>query len=238
MILAMLMLLLPASVAAWMMPVVFWPVQQLAGLLMAWVHWIQMWPHAQLLTGHPQPWVVLMLAVALLPWALPALQPWRWRALLLLLLTTLVQARVQLSDGVTLLEQWGRQWLIARHQGRAAFVVSHGDRHSCRLAQQLGHGLGHQRLDWVVVLDPVATDDIGCWSKLAHTVQSQQQGRPALLPGQRLQSPGLMFRPVPGHHRRWSLRVNRRSYFLKQSSGGALRCDNAGEAFGEVAEPG
>ena len=38
------------------------------------------WPHAQLLTGHPQPWVVLLVVLALLPWALPSLQRWRLRS--------------------------------------------------------------------------------------------------------------------------------------------------------------
>ena len=38
--------------------VLAWHVQQLAGLLIALVHWISHWPAAQLLTGHPKPWVV------------------------------------------------------------------------------------------------------------------------------------------------------------------------------------
>jgi competence protein ComEC len=45
-------------------------VQQLAGLLIALVHWISHWPAAQLLTGHPQPWVVLMMAFGLIPWVI------------------------------------------------------------------------------------------------------------------------------------------------------------------------
>ena len=38
--------------------VLAWHVQQLAGLLIALVHWISHWPAAQLLTGHQQPLVV------------------------------------------------------------------------------------------------------------------------------------------------------------------------------------
>ena len=80
---------------------------------------------------------VLVVVLAFLPWALPALQRWRWRAFPLFLLATLVQAGVQLSDEVMLVQQWGRQWLLARHQGRAALMSSHGDLLSCQLAQQL-----------------------------------------------------------------------------------------------------
>ncbi|WP_413430426.1 ComEC/Rec2 family competence protein [Synechococcus sp. Cu2B8-bc1011] len=238
MILALLTLMLPTAIAALVMPVLVSPVQQLASLLIALVHWISSWPHAQLLTGHPQPWVVLVVVLALLPWALPSLHHWRCRAFPLLLLATLVQASVQLSDELVMVRQWGRQWLLARHQGRAALISSHGDLLSCQLAQQLGHGYGHPRLDWVVVMDPVASDHSRCWTELAHTVRAEHQGEPPLLPGQRLQSPGLMLRPMGGQDRRWYLRVNGQSHRLRQSSGGALRWDDAREAFGEVAEPG
>ena len=182
--------------------------------------------------------MVVFLVLALLPWALPSLQRLRWRAFPLLLLATLVQASVQLSDEVVVVQQWGRQWLLARHQGRAALISSHGDLLSCQLAQQLGHGYGHRRLDWVMVMDPVASDHIDCWTTLAHTVRAEHQGQPPLLPGQRLQSSGLMLRPLHGHDRRWHLRVNAQLHQLKQSGRGALRLDNASEAFGEVAEPG
>ena len=228
MILALLTLMLPTAIAALVMPVLVWPVQQLASLLIALVGWMSVWPHAQLLTGHPQPWVVLLVILALLPWALPSLQRWRWRAFPLLLLATLVQASVQLSNDVMLVQQWGRQWLLARHQGRAALISSHGDLLSCQLAKQLGHGYGHRRLDWVVVMDPVASDHIDCWTELAHTVRAEHHGQPPLFPGQRLQSPGLMLRRLRGQDRHWSLRVNGQSHPLKQSSGGALRWKNAG----------
>ena len=105
---------------------------------------------------------------------------------------------------------------------------SHGDLLSCQLAKQLGHGYGHRRLDWVVVMDPVASDHIDCWTELAHTVRAEHHGQPPLFPGQRLQSPGLMLRRLRGQDRHWSLRVNGQSHPLKQSSGGALRWKNAG----------
>jgi len=77
MTLALLILMLPTAIAAVVMPVLVWPVQQLALLLIALVGWMSGWPHAQLLTGHPQPWVVLLVVLALTPWALPSLQRWR-----------------------------------------------------------------------------------------------------------------------------------------------------------------
>ena len=49
-----------------------WPVQQLAGALIVLVNWISRWPAAQVLTGRPQFWLVLLLAAVLLPWLLPA----------------------------------------------------------------------------------------------------------------------------------------------------------------------
>ena len=40
-----------------------WPLQLLAELLIALVHWISSWPGAQLLTGHPPLAVVLMVSL-------------------------------------------------------------------------------------------------------------------------------------------------------------------------------
>ena len=77
-------------------------------------------------------------------------------------------------------------------------------------------------------MDPVASEQIDCWTELAHTVRAEHQGQPPLLPGQRLQSPGLMVRPLHGQDRRWNLRVNGQIHRLKQSSGGALGWDHAG----------
>ena len=111
--------------------------------------------------------------------------------MLLLLLVVCVQIGFQLRDDLVCVEQWGRQWLVLRHRGRAAMVSSHGDALSCRIAKRLSQGLGHRRLDWIAVLDPVGIDRQACWTSLAHILQAQQSGRFPLLPGQRLQSDGL-----------------------------------------------
>jgi len=191
MALALTLLILPAGLAALLLPWLIWPVAKLAGLLIALVLWISTWPYAQLLTGRPQPWVVLLLLLGLLPWCLPALARLRWRALPLVLLAVIVQASVQLKDGLVVVGQWGRHWVLARHQGRAALVSSHGDGLSCALARRLSEAHGHRRLDWVAVLDPVASSQQRCWRSLARTVLAEHQGQSPLQPGQRLASAGL-----------------------------------------------
>ena len=55
-------MLLPAAA----LPLLAWPVAQLAALLITLVSWISHWPAARLLTGHPQPWVVALLVLGVL----------------------------------------------------------------------------------------------------------------------------------------------------------------------------
>ena len=93
-LLALLSLFLPSGPLL----VLSWPVSQLAGVLIGLVRWISQWPAAQLLTGHPQPWVVALLAVGLIPWLLPDLAKRRRLALLPLLLAVLVQGVMQCRD--------------------------------------------------------------------------------------------------------------------------------------------
>jgi competence protein ComEC len=171
--------------------VLAWPVQQLAGLLIALVHWISHWPGAQLLTGHPQPWVVLMMAFGLIPWVISSHRGLRGFGVVTLLSAVFLHAVVQLGDGVVVASRFGRHWLLARHRGRAALVSTHADPQSCRVAKQLAHAHGHRRLDWIVLLDPVASEAMGCWTLMAEHVQAPHQGQLPLLKGQRLRSDGL-----------------------------------------------
>ena len=46
-------------------------------------------------------------------------------------------------------------------------MSTHGDARSCRMAKKLAAVHGHARLDWVLLLDPVATDVLACWQALA-----------------------------------------------------------------------
>ena len=96
-------------------------------------------------------------------------------------------------------------------------LSSHGDDLSCRIATRLGHGLGHQRLDWIAVLDPVGIDQQVCWNALAHTLQVEQRGSFPLTPGQRLQSDGLSI-GISDQRGRWlNVRFGTRVQRLRRS---------------------
>ena len=222
--LALTLLILPAWLSGVLLPWLIWPVAKLAGLLTALVFWISGWPYAQVLTGRPQPWVVLLLLLGLLPWYLPALGSLRRRALPMLLLAVVVQASVQLKDGLVVVGQWGRHWLLARHQGRAALVSSHGDGISCALARRLSEAHGHRRLDWVAVLDPVASEQHHCWQTLARTVLAEHQGQMPLQPGQRLASAGLELSTAADGlvHRALLLRAGTQRLRLQRATGRPL----------------
>ena len=217
MALAVMVLLLPTALSAALLPWLIWPVQQLSGLLIGLVHWMSEWPGAQLLTGPVHPLLVLLLLLGLLPWLLPAQQRWRGLSLLWLLLAVCLQVRVQLRDDLIRVEQWGRQWLVLRHRGRAALLSSHGDDLSCRIATRLSHGLGHQRLDWIAVLDPVGADQEPCWKALAHTLQAEQREGFPLAPGQRLQSDGLSVGVADQRGRMLNVRFGTRVQRLRRS---------------------
>ena len=250
MVMALMVLLLPAAITALLLPGLIWPVQQLAGALIALVLWIRHWPWAQLLAGRMAPWLLLLLLPACLPWVLPHLRRWRWRLSPLLLVVVCVQAGVRLQDRWIHVEQWGRQWLVLRHRGRAALLATHGDALSCHQAGRLSQGMGHQQLDWVAVLDPVGTDQRACWSAITHTLQAEQQGRLPLVQGQRLQSDGLSLALADRHGRLLRVRVGQRMKVLRRldlrsvpvpprgGEGSSLYNRSALDAHGEVAESG
>ena len=59
------------------------------------------------------------------------------------------------------------------------------------MAKRLAAVHGHARLDWVMLLDPVATEVMACWQALAHRVEAPQQGQAPIAIGQVLRSDGL-----------------------------------------------
>ena len=156
---ALLVLVAPTAV----LPLMLWPVHQLAGLVITMASWISHWHGAQLLTGRPQMWVVALLVLGLLPWLLGGGTCRRCWSLIPLATALLVHGLMQLSDGLVTVERFDRHWLLARHRGRAALVSTHGDARSCRMTKKLAAVHGHARLDWVLLLDPVATDVLACW---------------------------------------------------------------------------
>jgi competence protein ComEC len=157
-----------------------WLVQRLAAL-----------PMAQWQLGRMSPLLALLLALALLPWLWPQAQRWRRWGLVLLVLVAVLQTQLLRADQLLLVEDGARQWLLARHGGRGALVSRGADGFSCSRAAQLAQGLGVGRYDWVLLLDPVPSEQPACWRALTPTLMASQHGGPALQLGQRLFSPGL-----------------------------------------------
>ena len=82
------------------------------------------------------------------------------------------------------------------------------------MAKRIAAVHGHARLDWALLLDPVATDVLACWQALAHRVEAPQQGQAPISIGQVLRSDGLSvqrLQPRSGAlvmrvgHQRWQL---------------------------------
>ena len=143
---------------------------------------------------------------------MPAPKRVRLAAVLLLPVVVGLHAGMQLADGLVSVHRHGRHWLLARHRGRAALVVSHADKSSCRMARRLMDGYGHQRLDWLLLLDPVPSAGVSCWQGLARHVSAMQQGQPALAPGQRLISAGLSVELLAHRGEPLLLRIGRQRW--------------------------
>ena len=62
------------------------------------------------------------------------------------------------ADQLLLVHQGRLDLLVARHRGRAALVSGSADGFSCIQVGQLAKGLGVQRFDWALLLDPVAPE--------------------------------------------------------------------------------
>jgi len=179
-----------------LVPLLAWPLVALTQLLLALVTLLSALPLAQVQLGRCPPPLVAVLAVGLLPWLVP--RWWHRRAWGALLVGAAMGSHLLLlrGDHLLALREGPRQWLLARHGGRGALISRRGDPLSCSRARQLVHAHGLQRLDWVLLLDPVPPDQPACWGALAHTLLNSQDGRPPLLAGQRLQSPGLVVQAL------------------------------------------
>ena len=177
-------------------------------------------PMAQWQLGRPLPWIVVLLSIGLLPWVLPS-TTWgqatrRLRACgaALLITASLLHAGLLLQDQLLLVHQPRGDLLLARHGGRAVLVSTSADGRVCQQARDLAHGLGVRRYDWVLVLDPVATDTPTCWSGLSPTWLAEVDGLPALKAGQRLESPGLALTMLGDAALVPELTIQRRSWVL------------------------
>jgi competence protein ComEC len=202
-----------------LLPVLLLPLDHLARLLGAIASGFAALPMAQWQTGRPAAPAVLLLAVALLVWLLPDLaRPWRRLAWLPFALAVALHLGQLTGDQLLLVHQGqgsgGRDLLLARHRGRAALVASHADPWLCRQSRQLAAGLGVPRLDWALLLDPVASADPACWQALAGRVVAYGSSSAPLLAGQRLSSPGLAVTALSNDSHGLELQLGRRRWRL------------------------
>lgn len=212
--LAVVALVLPAA-----LPLLLPPVGLLTHVLILLTQWFAALPMAQWQLGRPEPLLVVLLAAAALGLALPQVAArWRQAAAVAVLVVIGLHLSLLRGDQLLLVHQargdQGSDLLLARHQGRAALVSTAADRWSCNQVGRLAQGLGVQRLDWVLLLDPVAPDDPACWQRQAGMVLASADGSPPLLPGQRLASPGLAVEPLAAEARALAVRFGGQRWLL------------------------
>ena len=198
-----------------LLPLATAPVAWLTNVLVAVVKVFAALPMAQWQLGRPAPGLVLLLSVALLALAWPALER-RWRLLggALFALVVVVQFGMLSADQLLLVHQGRLDLLVARHQGRAVLVSSSGDGFSCSQASQLARGLGVQRYDWTLLLDPLAPEQPSCWQGQAGLVMASADGSLPFQPGQQLASPGLSAAPLAIESRAMQLQLGRWRWLL------------------------
>jgi len=210
MALACLSVVLPPLV-----PLVCGPVTWLCGVLLAVVRWFAGLPMAQWQLGKASPGLVLLLTLALGALVLPDLaQRWRRLGVGLLALVMALHLGWLGSDRLVLVHQGRLDLLIARHQGRGALVSLQGDGFSCQAAQNLAKGLGVQRLDWSLVLDPVPLANPDCWHQNTAMLLTSGEGSRPLEPGETLASPGLAAEAVAIESRGVQLQVGQAHWLL------------------------
>jgi competence protein ComEC len=201
------------------LPLLVPPVALLTTLLIKLTEAVAALPMAQWQLGRLEPLLVLLLALAALGLALPQVAArWRWAALAAVLLVVGVHLGLLRGDQLLLVHQGrgdqGSDLLLARHQGRAALVSTAADGWSCSQVSRLAQGLGVQRLDWALLLDPLAPEDPLCWQRLAGVVLASADGSAPLLPGQRLASPGLSVEPLAVEGRAVTVRFGSQRWLL------------------------
>jgi competence protein ComEC len=187
----------------------------LCGVLLAVVRWFAGLPMAQWQLGKASPGLVLLFALALGALVLPGFAP-RWRRLGLALLALVMALHLGWlgSDRLLLVHPGRLDVLVARHQGRGALVSLQGDGFSCQAAQNLAKGLGLQRLDWSLVLDPVPPTNPDCWHQNTAMLLTSGEGSRPLEPGETLASPGLAATAVAVDSRGVQLQVGRAHWLL------------------------
>jgi competence protein ComEC len=210
-----------ALVAPPLLAILLPPIGTLGGLLQAVAHGFAGLPMAQWQTGRPLPLLVLFFGLALLGLVLPELgRRWRLLAAALGICVLVVHLALLGGDQLLLVHQGGmasgggRDLLLARHRGRAALISNRADAVSCRQARQLAEGLGVARLDWALLLDPVAAEDPLCWHQQAGLVVAYGDDGMPLQAGQRLASPGLTVKALSMDSHALALGLGHRHWWL------------------------
>lgn len=212
-----------------LLPLLAWGLVPLTRLFVELAQRVAALPVAQWQLGRMAPLPALLLGLGLLPWLLElsGCPPQRRRLLrrcgAVLMAAMLAMHLTQLSgDRLLLVHDGPRALLLAGHGGRGALISRQADDRSCSSARQLASGLGLQRYDWILLLDPVAPQRPACWRALTPTLLAPQDGSSPLAPGQRLASPGLVASPLAADSQalllqagalRWGLLPDRQSWW-------------------------
>ena len=206
-------LLLPPVFTGWLLAVVRPVVVLVVRCFLFMVHGAASLPLAEVPLGQPVPLAAVLLVVACLWWLVPrptgaASRPWRrpWLAPILLLLALLLQLQMRFSDEIRQLH-WSRRrgapaersktpvpFLVARHRGRAVLISATAKLWFCRRARQELHRLGLDGFDWILVTYRMSEEQRRCWEPLSQQLVRGHDGR--LVPGVRLESPGLVLVPL------------------------------------------
>jgi len=180
---AVLALMLPPLLAPFI-----WLLQLPVQALLLLVQFTAQLPLALIFTGRVSAWLALIFSAGLSAWLLP-LKRWRPLGLLVMISASAYQLFCLFQDQLLLVHQASGSLLMARYKGRAALISTDASEFSCRRAGRLQQGLGIARLDWLVLLDPIATDAQTCWRQLSGLVQVLPQGV--------VRSEGLSFKSLP-----------------------------------------
>ena len=206
-------LLLPPMLTGWLLALVRPVLQLVVRCFLFMVHGAASLPLAEVPLGQPVPLAGFLLVAACVWWLVPrptgaASQPWRrpWLAPTLLLLALVLQLQVRFSDEIRQLN-WSQAraaagersrepvpFLVARHQGRAALVSASAKLWFCRRARKELHRLGLDSFDWILVTYRMSEKQQRCWTPLSRQLVRGHDGR--LVPGVRLESPGLVLVPL------------------------------------------
>ena len=205
-------LLLPTVFTGWLLAVARPVVVLVVQCFLFMVHGAASLPLAEVPLGRPIPLAAVLLVVACLWWLVPrpagaASGHWQqpWLAPTLLLLALLLQLQMRFSDEIRQLG-WSRGrsapaedsttpvLLVARHRGRAALISATAKLSFCRRARRELHRLGLDGFDWILVTYRMSEEQRRCWDPLSQQLVRGHDGR--LVPGVRLESPGLMLVPL------------------------------------------